>query len=315
LVSGQLSLSTTGRFAVNFGADKRFESTQVHALAEAFVSQLEQVEYRGFGNDVPDLTGKPYEIKQTQFQFRPAVGFSPNPVSDISVGPIARYTTTDSLAGRFISADRPYGFPHFGQVGGQFRLRYDNKYEYEPDTMKPRTVVEVIGSAYPATWDVKKAYESVSALAEAFVTLPAKNRPVLALRAGGKKLFGDFPYFDAAFVGGSSSLRTEERQRYAGTASLYGTTELRVPVAKFPFILPLDVGLLGFVDVARVYVDQPIVFATMQSTNLGDSSPGGWHKGAGGGFWVGLINPGTSLNVLITNNSNRRIISSFGFAF
>jgi len=123
----------------------------------------------------------------------------------------------------------------------------------------------------------------------------------LALRGGGKKLFGDFPYFDAAFVGGSSSLRTEERQRYAGDASLYGTSELRVPVAKFPLILPLDVGLIGFFDIAKVYVD--------------GASPGGWHKGAGGGFWVGLINPGASLNVLVTNNSNRRIISSFGFAF
>jgi hypothetical protein len=124
---------------------------------------------------------------------------------------------------------------------------------------------------------------------------------VLALRAGGKKLFGDFPYFDAAFVGGSSSLRTEERHRYAGDASLYGTSELRVPVAKFPLILPLDVGLIGFLDVAKVYVD--------------GASPGGWHKGVGGGFWVGFINPGASLNVLITNNSQRRIISSFGFAF
>jgi hypothetical protein len=124
---------------------------------------------------------------------------------------------------------------------------------------------------------------------------------VLALRAGGKKLFGDFPYFDAAYVGGSSSLRTEERQRYAGDASLYGTTELRVPVAKFPLIVPLDVGLIGFLDIAKVYVD-------------GDS-PGGWHKGTGGGFWVGFLNPGTSLNVLFSNNPDRRVISSFGFAF
>jgi hypothetical protein len=309
MMSGQLALSTTGRFAVIAGADKRFESSDFHIPADASISQLEQVEFRGFGNDVPDLRGPPYELKQTQLSFRPAVGFSPNEVSDISIGPIVRYTRTDSVAGTvahndvgsFIAGARPYGFPRFGQVGGQATLHYDSKYAPIPDTMKPRAVIDVVGSAYPATWDVKNRYESITALAEAFFTLPAKNRPVLALRAGGKKLFGDFPYFDAAFVGGSSSLRTEERQRYAGDASLYGTSELRVPVAKFPLILPLDVGLIGFLDVAKVYVD--------------GASPGGWHKGAGGGFWVGLINPGASLNVLITNNSQRRIISSFGFAF
>jgi hypothetical protein len=309
MMSGQVALSTTGRFAVIAGADKRFESSDFHIPVDASVSQLEQVEFRGFGNDVPDLRGPPYKIKQTQLSFRPAVGLSLNELSDISIGPIVRYSRTDSLAGTvahndvgsFIAGARPYGFPHFGQAGGQIKLHFDSKYAPIPDTMKPRAVLDVVGTAYPATWDVKQKYESIVGSVAAFFTLPAKNRPVLALRAGGKKLFGDFPYFDAAFVGGSSSLRTEERQRYAGDASLYGTSELRVPVAKFPLILPLDVGLIGFLDVAKVYVD--------------GASPGGWHKGAGGGFWVGLINPGASLNVLVTNNSNRRIISSFGFAF
>ncbi len=305
----QVGLSTTGRYVVILGGDKRFESSQVHVPVDASVSQLEQVEFRGFGNDVPDLRGRPYEIKQTQLSFRPALGFSLNQLSDISVGPIIRYTRTDSLPGSvanndkgsFIAGARPYGFPHFGQAGAQIKLHYDSKYAPLPDTMRPRAVVDIIGSGYPAAWDVKNSYESISGVAEGFFTLPAKNRPVLALRAGGKKLFGDFPYFDAAYVGGSSSLRTEERQRYAGDASLYGTTELRVPVAKFPLIVPLDVGLIGFLDIAKVYVN-------------GDS-PGGWHKGTGGGFWVGFLNPGTSLNVLFSNNPNRRVISSFGFAF
>jgi len=127
------------------------------------------------------------------------------------------------------------------------------------------------------------------------------TKPVLALRAGGKKLFGDFPFFDAAFLGGSNTLRTEERQRYAGDASLYGTTELRVPVAKFPLILPLDVGVIGFMDAGRVYVD-------------GDS-PGGWHSAAGGGLWVGFLNPGISGNILLTNSHAHRVVTNLGFAF
>jgi hemolysin activation/secretion protein len=124
---------------------------------------------------------------------------------------------------------------------------------------------------------------------------------VLALRAGGKKLFGNFPYFDAAFLGGGSSLRTEHRQRFAGDAAVFGQSELRVPVAKFPLILPLDVGLLGFADAGRVYVD--------------GESPGGWHSAAGAGFWVGALNPGMNVNVLVTNRSNRRVMVNLGFAY
>ncbi|HEY8850662.1 MAG TPA: hypothetical protein VIM36_00660, partial [Gemmatimonadaceae bacterium] len=119
--------------------------------------------------------------------------------------------------------------------------------------------------------------------------------------AGGKKLWGPAPYFDAAFLGGSETFRTEEKQRYAGDASMYGSAELRVPIAKFPFILPLDVGALGFADAGRVYVN--------------GQSPGGWHSAAGGGFWFGYLNPAINFNVLFTNRSTRRVVTNIGFAF
>jgi outer membrane protein assembly factor BamA len=134
-----------------------------------------------------------------------------------------------------------------------------------------------------------------------YLTLKVPKRPVIALRGGGKKLYGDFPFFDAAFLGGSSSLRAEDRQRWAGDASVYGNAELRAPVAQFPLVLPLDVGLLGFYDAGRVYVN-------------GDS-PGGWHRTTGAGVWIGFLNPGNSLNILYTDNSDHRLVTSFGFAF
>jgi len=162
-------------------------------------------------------------------------------------------------------------------------------------------VLDVVGSGYPGMWDVAKPYQSVDAWAASYFTFKVPKKPVLALRAGGKKLWGPFPYFDAAFLGGSETFRTEEKQRFAGDASLYGTTELRVPIAKFPLIVPLDVGAIGFMDAGRIYFN-------------GDS-PGGWHTAAGGGFWVGFLDPGKSVNVLFTNNRDKRVTTSVGFAF
>ncbi|HEV2017135.1 MAG TPA: hypothetical protein VGQ98_02390, partial [Gemmatimonadaceae bacterium] len=279
--------------------DKRFEESDVHIPVTAHMSQFQVVEFRGFGNDVPDLRGTLYEVRQRQWQFNPGIGRSFSPVSDISFGPIVRYTTTDSVATKFIAQQRPYGFTRFGQAGLQLKMHLDSR--YVADTMKPRAVLNVVGAGYPGFWDTAKPYESLDAWATAFFTLPAPKLPVLAFRAGGKKLWGNFPYFDAAFLGGSETFRTEERQRYAGDASVYGSTELRIPVAKFPLILPLDVGVLGFADVGRVY--------------LNGQSPGGWHSAAGGGFWVGYLSPATSVNVLFTNRSQRRIVTNVGFAF
>jgi hypothetical protein len=279
--------------------DKRFEESDTHIPVTAHMSQFEVVQFHGFGNDVADLRGDLYAVTQRQWEFNPGIGRSFSPVSDISLGPIVRYTKTDSLANQLIAQQRPTGFSRFGQAGLQLKMHLDSR--YVADTMKPRVVLNVVGADYPAMWDVAKAYESVDGWAAAFFTLPMPKKPVLAFRAGGKKLWGPFPYFDAAFLGGSETFRTEERQRYAGDASVYGTAELRVPIAKFPLILPLDVGALGFADAGRVY--------------LNGQSPGGWHSAAGGGLWVGYVNPGLNFNALFTNRSQRRVVTNLGFAF
>jgi hypothetical protein len=313
MMKGDLAYSTTNRFEVRVTADKRFESSGMHVPVTASMSQLGVVEFRGFGNDIPDLRGSFYDVRERQWSFQPAVAFSFGPESDAALGPIVRYTVTDSTVNRFISEQRPYGFDHFGQAGLRLELHHDTRYEVDtvrlrggfalnrPDYPPLWGTVDMSASFYPAIWDTRSAYEKVSAGAAAYLTLPVLTGPVLAVRAGGEKLFGAFPYFDAAYLGGSRSLRTEHRQRFAGDALIHGTTELRVPIAKFPFILPLDVGTIAFVDVGRVYLN-------------GDSA-GGWHTGTGAGFWVGVIRPETGLTVTLTNNPDRRVLTHVGFVF
>ena len=309
-------------FELGFETDHRFESTGFHVASETRMSQISVADFRGFGNDaldeLPSGTPEPdsrfYRVTQSQYLFNPSLGYTFGRRSDVSVGPIVKYTVADSTASRFISVAQPYGFRKFGQAGMQVRLTHDTR--MAADTGRNRGGVnftgavtpplwgklEVTGSVFPATWDVEETYESVEAVATAYLTFPVLTKPVLALRAGGQKLFGgDFPWFDAAFIGGSGSLRTEQRQRYAGDASAYGSAELRLPIAKFPLIFPLDVGVLGFADMARVYLD--------------GESPGGWHRGMGGGLWIGVVNPGTNVNIIATDNPDRRYLVSLGFAF
>lgn len=310
----ELGYSTAIRgFDVGLYTDDRREASNVHVMSETRMTQLEVVEFRGFGNDVADTGGEFFDVRQRQWRFNPSIGYAFGPASDVSLGPVVRYTVTDSTHNRFISEQRPYGFARFGQAGLLLKLYHDTR--MAPDTGRNRGGVDFKGritppvwgtlnieaGAYPKIWDVQESYQDVFGVATAYLTFPFATRPVLALRAGGQKLFGDFPYFDAAFIGGSRSLRTEHRQRYAGDASLFGTTELRVPIAEFPLILPWNFGVLGFVDMARVYVD--------------GESPGGWHRGMGGGFWLGVVNPGTGITVMATNNSERRVLVSLGFAF
>jgi hypothetical protein len=316
MITADVAYSTaiTG-FDIGLGYDKRFESSSLHVPVAARMSQLEVIEFRGLGNDVADIGGTFFDVRQRRWSFRPAFGFSPNSRSDISLGPIVRYTSTDSTANRFISQQQPYGFESFAQAGLQLQLHYDTRSDKHLWDIERGTALLELGedhppfwgkinfaaSAYPGMLDAQTAYEKIAGVVSAYFTAPVLTRPVLAVRGGGEKLFGNFPYFDAAFIGGSRSLRTEHRQRFAGDASLFGTTELRVPIANFPFVLPWDVGAIGFVDVARVYVD--------------GESPGGWHQGTGAGFWIALVRPGLGITVMRTNNPERRTLTSIGFAF
>ncbi|HEX6627808.1 MAG TPA: hypothetical protein VF105_07630 [Gemmatimonadaceae bacterium] len=293
------SYATTGRIRIRAAIDKRFEGSDTHIPISGHFSQFEVVEFHGFGNDVPDLRGLFYSVRQKQWQIYPAIGHSFGPESEISLGPVIRYTTTDSIVNRFITQLHPTGFSSFGQTGLQLKLHLDSR--YYPDTLKPRFVLDLKGAGYPGMWSVNTPYEDLDAWAAAFFTIPMAKKPVLAFRGGGRKLWGDFPYFDAAFLGGSETFRAESKHRWAGDASLYGSTELRVPLAKFPLVLPLDVGAIGFADAGRVYFN-------------GDS-PGGWQTAAGAGFWVGYLDPGRSLTVLFTNRDSHRLVTSFGFAF
>jgi hypothetical protein len=121
--------------------------------------------------------------------------------------------------------------------------------------------------------DVRSAFEEADVTLGTSTTLPVATHPLFVVRAGGRKLFGDAPFFEAATLGGEGSMRYMDTERYAGDASLYVTTELRVPLARFSLLMPLRAGVLGLAEAGRVYVD--------------GASPGGWHSRAGGGVWLG----------------------------
>jgi hypothetical protein len=288
--------------------DNRFESSSMFLKTETGMSQLLTGRFAGFGNanQVPeDATA---DVHQTQWRFRPSVGFALTPTSELTLGPVVKYTITDSVPGTYVAAQRPFGFRRFGQAGLSASLHHETEETFQGSLTQefmrgdPERGLTLDADAawYPAVWD-SPGFATLAAVATAHITIPVLSRPVLAARAGGQRNFGQFPYFEGAFLGGGSSLRTAHRHQYAGDAVLHGSVELRVPVAQFALVLPLNTGILGFVDAGRVYHD--------------GASPGGWHSGAGAGIWIGVLNPSRSLTVSWTNDRNRRVIIGTGFVY
>src|SRR5688572_22727674 len=180
-IQGDVAYSFVHRgYAVNLFGDKRFRSSDLHVPVDLGVTQLDMVRFRGFGNDTPERDEELYEVKQTAWNFRPAIGLSFNEESDLTFGPIVRYTKTDSISNRFISQLRPYGFTTFAQAGAQLKLHYDTR--PKPDTTKLRAVLDFAASGYPGVWDAETAYQSLEGAVTAYINIPVGTRPVLALR-------------------------------------------------------------------------------------------------------------------------------------
>jgi outer membrane protein assembly factor BamA len=108
---------------------------------------------------------------------------------------------------------------------------------------------------------------------------------VLAARAGGRQTFGRYPWYAAAYIGGSESNRGYLSQRFAGDSSAYGSVELRLRVADSVPVVPGRMWVFGLADAGRVWLE-------------GEDSDE-WHPSFGGGvvfevaatpiaFWTGI---------------------------
>ena len=284
-------------------ADKRREDSPVHFTAVARMSQLELLNFHGLGNSTPESATDFFAVRQRQWRLQPAVALALAPGTDLSFGPVIQYSVTDTAPGHFVSSTQPYGFGRagrFGEAGLRLSLHGDDRVSASPHRAYRGILFDLTGSVFPAVWDVRHVFGAISAAATVYVTVPLPMHPQLALRGGGKKVFGDAPFQEAAFIGGHGTVRMLDPQRYAGDASLYAGAELRIPVARFSILLPLSLGLLATQDVGRVYV--------------GRASPDGWHSAFGGGVWVAIHDLTIDIRVIGIPEVGRPQVLTLGLA-
>jgi hypothetical protein len=279
-------------FRVVGTVDHRTEGSRLYLTARVRMSEFEVVNFHDLGNTTPDGAPGFYRVKQRQWLLQPGVAFRLNDRSDISLGPVIQYSTTSNIPGSFFLLNRPYGSGSFGQAGVRLGVHLDRRNQARDS--RNGMLVDVSGTWYPGVWDVKSGFGVVAAVATTALTIPVPLRPVLVLRGAATKVYGDFPFQASAFLGGQGSVRTLDRERYAGDAALSGTTELQVPLVKFPLILPFDLGIYGFADAGRVY--------------LSGASPGGWHTGTGVGLWLGVLHPSTALSFEVADRPGRSLV-------
>jgi hypothetical protein len=300
LRAGYATGASTGRVDLQF--QRYWPNSRLRANVLARASGIEVLRFHGFGNETSaEGPSEFFRVNEADYLFKPSLTIPLAPRLDFTVGPELRYSNTDFKANRFITIARPYGSGKFGLVGGSGDLSLDLR--NRPVAATHGVLFTAGGSFYPAVWDVEETFGEVHGEAATYLTADSiPLHPTLALRVGGKRVWGRFPYQEAAYIGGNSTVRLGRENRYAGDASLYAGAELRLFLTKFYLFIPGRFGIFGLGDVGRVYLE-------------GESSDV-WHAAGGGGVWASFLDPGNTISLAIARSAERTgVYFRVGFGF
>jgi hypothetical protein len=278
------------------------ENSRAHVNLLARASGIEALRFHGFGNEISITDDNTfYRVKETELSISPSYSFPIASRVEFSMGPLLKFTETDLDEDRFIAVADPYGAGKFGRFGLLGRLEYEGR--DRPVAATRGAFVRIQGGYYPSMLDVEEPFGEVHAVASTYLTAASMPlEPTLSFRVGGKKVWGRYPYQEAAYIGDISTVRLGRDNRYAGDASLYAGSELRLFLTEFYFLAPGDLGVFGLADVGRVYLE-------------GEESDV-WHGAAGGGVWFSLIDRANTMSVAVAQSEERTgVYLTVGFGF
>ncbi|ASQ90632.1 hypothetical protein CHL67_06570 [Prosthecochloris sp. GSB1] len=306
-LGGGVAAGSELRYKLEYEGDFRSFFDGAELRLEAGTTGLDIINFYGFGNessfDKSRYDEDDFEIKQQVSWLRPSLHFPANADFQVRVGLEAKFVDLEVDEGSRLEALDPYGIDH--DFAGAFiaGIRYDSRDCGEKILLSPRKqlgrlagektscgtaaqsgmALDLEGAWYPEFFGNDEAFGKVSAEGTVYLPLSSLPHSRLALRAGGEKIWGDYPFYEAAYIGGSRSVRGFDKQRFAGDASLYGNSELRLYAGSFKFLVPVMFGPLAFIETGRVFYD-------------GEDSDR-WHTGYGGGLWFAFIEPRYVLSV------------------
>ena len=139
---------------------------------------------------------------------------------------------------------------------------------------------------------------------KAYLTPNFPFRLTYAGRVGYQHNIGDYRFYQANTLGGTTNLRGYRRTRFAGRDALYANFEARLHLFKFnAYLFPGTFGIMGLADAGRVY--------SGNDTRTGISA---LHSGFGGGAFVNILDQAV-INLTYSVGEERVVFVGFDFLF
>ncbi len=284
------------------------------------LSHLNILNFFGYGNSVPLddslLEAGYYQARSRHFLIAPTLVLPLSSATGLSLGLGLKQFDPDPEEGTILQSLSPGGsMSSSWYLNVLLEAKHDSRDISAAPTRGILGVVRFSGH-HPMT----DGYASFRKLAGEFRTYltPGSIPLTCALRAGAQKNWGDFPWYESAFLGGTgpglggpitdasggtnAPLRGYEKQRFAGESVVYGGAEFRMRVASFLLLVPMSMGISAGGETGRVFVE-------------GEASKQ-WHNSVSAGIWISFIEPMNVLSIsVVGSQEGSGVYLTGGFAF
>jgi hypothetical protein len=268
-------------------------------VLDASAGGVDVLRFYPLGNESVEAADRRFHrVRDWQVTLTPAVEVAPRQDLVLGIGPRLRFVDSELDADRLITSIRPYGSAGFGEIGARVYARWDSR--DIPTNPRRGLFLEVGGDVVPGVWDAEEGFGGADVTAATYLTARSGWSPTLGFRAGARRVWGRYPYFEAARIGGDHAVRGYSEGRFQGDAAVFASAELRVPLARARLLVPGQVGVLGFTDVGRVFLD-------------GESSRD-WHESFGGGVWFTVLGPANLVSLAVARSPERTTVTLGGGA-
>ncbi len=313
------------RLGLKANADYRLENSPLAMTFAGRATRLESFRFHGLGNDIDRQEKRSALVEQDLIAIEPAIeryigwrsredfnviakedtakkndstmkksgGLRPL-IGKMRFGPVFLWNRGDPRSGSPYALEQ--GDNAIARTGARAGLELDKTSEGPPSTSGWKLRTEIEG--YPDALSNTGTFGTAFATSSAYIPLGI-SKTSLAFRAGGSIASESTPLQHAPYIGGGSTLRGYTTRRYAGDKAAFGSAEVRVPIGILPVLIKWNAGVFGLVDAGRVWLD-------------GDS-PGGWHKGYGGGIWLSAL--GQALSFAYAHGEENRFYVQKGLFF
>ncbi|MDQ2793861.1 MAG: outer membrane protein assembly factor, partial [Bacteroidota bacterium] len=314
------NLRYSGQFTSVFGG-----KTDLHVASQYYGPQL-LYNFFGIGNNTQNIAVSSdnatnraindlYRVRFDRFYVAPTLERSLFDLGKIGFGPqYERFQVQTSPIGSEIQKaigpdreNRSFGvrssdFQANQYLGGLMYLNLDAS----SSAKNPRIGLRWYNE-YQYNWQLNKeslSFGRISSEISAYLTPNFPFKLTYAGRIGYQHNYGDYRFYQANTLGGTTNLRGYRRTRFAGRTVLYANFEPRLELFKFnAYLFPGTFGVMGLADAGRVFSDN--------DTRTGFDA---FHTGFGGGIYTDILKAAV-INVTYSVGEEKLIFVGFDFLF